>query len=115
MMNWKKIRIVYPHAYQRFVEVMFPYVGVIGLSTLYLFDPKKLYYFFDKEKVFLMIERFGPNQWLYIITLGDGSVFCPTQSSRSSREEIEFDGFTECFRVLNNQLALETNINSVQD
>jgi len=107
MINWKKIKIVYPQAYQRFVEVMFPYVGVIGLSTLYLFESKKLYYFFDKEKVYLTVERFGPNQWLYIITLGDGRVICPQQSSRNSREEIELDGFMECFRVLNNQMTIE--------
>lgn len=114
MINWKKIRILYPHAYHRFVEVMFPYVGVIGLSTLYLFESKKLYYFFDKEKVFLTVERFGPNQWLYIITLGDGRVLCPDQESRNSRDEIEMDGFMECFRVLNNQMSLQ-NDNSVKN
>ena len=49
MFNWKKIQIDYPNAYKRFCEVMFPYIGVMGLSTLYLFDTRKLYYFFDKQ------------------------------------------------------------------
>jgi len=103
MLNWKKIKIVYPLSYDRFVGVMFPYMGVLGLSTLHLFEVKKLYYFFDKEKIYLTVERFGTNQWLYIITLGDGSVVCPKQSLRNSREEIELDGFMECFRILNKQ------------
>lgn len=107
MLNWKKIKVLFPHSYNRFVDVMFPYVGVIGLSTLYLFEVNKLYYFFDKEKIYLTVERFGVNQWLFIISLGDGGVVCPKQSSRNSREEIELDGFMECFKILNKQI--ETN------
>lgn len=109
MLNWKKIKVLFPHSYNRFVEVMFPYVGVLGLSTLYLFEVKKLYYFFDKEKIYLTVERFGHNQWLYIITMGDGRVLCPKQSVRDSRDEIELDGFMECFKLLNKQNETKTS------
>lgn len=107
MLNWKKIKTQYPRSYDRFVGVMFPYVGVLGLSTLYLFETKKLYYFFDKQKVYLTIERFGNHQWLYTISLGDGTVLCPKQESRKTRDEIEIDGFIECFNVLNKQLSYD--------
>ena len=103
MLNWKKIKEVYPHSYGRFVETMFPYVGVIGVSTLYLFEIKKLYYFFDRNGIYLTIERIGPNQWLYTISLSNGNVLCPKQESKQTREEVELDGFFECFRVLNNE------------
>lgn len=104
MLNWRKIKEVYPRSYEKFVETMFPYVGVIGTSTLYLFDSKKLYYFFDKNGIYLTIERIGPNQWLYTISLSNGNVICPKQSSRESREEVELDGFLECFKILNNEV-----------
>jgi hypothetical protein len=107
MFNWKKIQIDYPNAYKRFCEVMFPYIGVMGLSTLYLFDTRKLYYFFDKQKIFLTIERFGPNQWVYTISLSDGRVLCPYQESRNSRDEIESDGFIECFRIMEKSYHVE--------
>ena len=100
MINWRKIQDECPLSYRRFSEVMFPSIGVLGLSTLYLFDPKKLFGFFDKEKIFLTIDRFGYNQWVFTITLTDGRVLCPHQESRNTREEIEIDGFMECFRIM---------------
>ena len=106
MLNWKKIKEEFPQSYGMFVETMFPYVGVIGTSTLHLFEVKKLYYFFDKYGIYLTIERIGNSQWLYTISLRNGNVICPRQETRSTREEIELDGFFECFRILNNQSAL---------
>jgi hypothetical protein len=101
MLNWRKIKEVYPRSYGKFVETMFPYVGVIGFTSLSLFEVKKLYYFFDKNGIYLTIERIGPSQWLYTISLNDGSVLCPKQSSKQTREDVELDGFMECFRTLN--------------
>lgn len=109
MLNWKKIKTSYPNSFEKFVETMFPYVGVIGVSTLSLYDVKKLYYFFDKQGIYLTIERIGPSQWLYTISFNDGSVISPKQSSRESRELVELDGFMECFRVLNDQRILFTH------
>jgi hypothetical protein len=109
MLNWKKIKERYPQSYEKFVETMFPYVGVIGFTTLSLFEVRKLYYFFDKYGVFLTIERIGSNQWLYTISLSNGNVLCPKQGSRENREDVEIDGFNECFRVLNNNLELHIN------
>lgn len=79
---------------------MFPNVGILSLSTLNLYDSKKLYQFFDKEGVFLTIELYKPNQWVYNISLKNGIVFGPSQSSLSSREECETEGFLECFKML---------------
>ena len=96
MIQWKKIKNSYPYSYKRFVEVMFPYVGVIGVSTLDVFDTKRLFFFFDKENVFLNVERLGSYQWVYTIS---------KQETRQTREEIEIDGFNECFKVLDRELS----------
>jgi hypothetical protein len=106
MLNWKKIKNEYPLSYERFVGTMFPYVGVLSVSTLDLFESKRLYYFFDKYKIYLTIEMIGPNQWLYTISLGDGTIICPRQTSMSSREEVEIEGFMSCFKTLNNFVLL---------
>jgi len=105
MIQWKKIKNNYPHSYKRFVEVMFPYVGVIGVSTLDVFDTKSLFFFFDKENVFLNVERMGSYQWIYTISLSDGRGSFPKQETRQTREEIEIDGFNECFKVLDRELT----------
>ncbi len=104
MMNWKKIKREYPHSYKKFVEVMFPYVGVVGVITLNTFDVKRLFSFFDNESVFLNVERLTSYQWVYSILLKDGRGTFPKQESRSTREEVEIDGFEECFKVLNQEI-----------
>ena len=83
---------------------MFPYVGLVSLTTLESYDIKKLYNFFDKEGIYLTIELYNPNQWVFSISLQNGIVFGPDQSSKSNREEIVYDGFLECFKLLNKKL-----------
>jgi len=100
MIDWYSIEYLYPNSFKRFISAMFPNVGVLSLSTLEFYDTKKLYYFFDKEGVYLTIEMYNPHQWVFSISLSNGIVFGPTQDSKSTRPEVEFDGFTECFRIL---------------
>ena len=104
-MDWYIIEYLYPKAFKRFSESMFPNVGVLSISTLYLYDNKKLYQFFDKQGVYLTVERLGEMQWLYSISLKNGIVYGPKQESKSSREEIETDGFNECFKTLDKLLG----------
>ena len=78
MIDWYTVQYLYPKAFERFSNIMFPNVGVLSLSTLEYYDTKKLYHFFDKEGVYLTIEMYNPHQW--------------TQT--------EYDGFIECFRIL---------------
>jgi len=99
-MDWYVIKYLYPNAFKRFAESMFPNVGVISLSMLNLFDNKKLYNFFDKEGVYLNIEMYNPKQWGFILSLNNGIVFGPSQFSKTTREESENDGFIECFKML---------------
>ena len=68
---------------------------------------KKLYQFFDKEGVYLTIEMYTPNQWVYTISLQNGFVYGPTNDSKTSRDEIEIDGFNECFRVLDKLIRVK--------
>jgi hypothetical protein len=103
-MDWYVIEYLYPIAFQRFKDTMFPNVGVISLSTLGLYDSKKLYQFFDKEGVYLTIEMYNPYQWVFSVSLKNGIVFGPTQDSRTTRDETETDGFLECFRILDKKL-----------
>jgi hypothetical protein len=83
---------------------MFPNVGVLSISTIATYDLKKLYRFFDKEGVYLTIEMYNPKQWVFSISLQNGIVLGPDQSSKSNREDIEYDGFLECFKLLNKKL-----------
>ena len=103
-MDWYVIEYLYPVAFERFKSVMFPNVGVISLSTLWLYDSKKLYQFFDKEGVYLTIEMYNPNQWVFSVSLKNGVIFGPTQDSLSTRDETEVEGFLECFKILDKKL-----------
>ena len=103
-MDWYVIEYLYPISFQRFKDTMFPNVGIISLSTLGLYDTNKLYQFFDKEGVYLTIEMYNPNQWVFSVSLKNGVVFGPTQESKPTREETETEGFIECFKILDLKL-----------
>lgn len=103
-MDWYIIQHLYPRAMERFCEIMFPNLGVPCISVLEFYDIKKLYHFFDKQGIYLTVEMYTKNMWVYTISLDDGRVIVPTQSSKERREEIENDGFEECFRILENKL-----------
>lgn len=100
MVDWYVIEYLYPNALEKFVNTMFPNTGVISISTLSMYDIKKLYHFFDKNGVYLSIEMCNPAQWLFSISLQNGIVLGPTQNWKKSREEAECEGFIECFKVL---------------
>jgi hypothetical protein len=104
-MDWYVVQYLYPNAFKRFTDVMFPNVGVLSLSTLEFYDIKKLYQFFDKEGVYLNVEMYNPHQWVFTISLHNGIVFGPSQSSKTTRYEIEIDGFLECFKVLDKKIS----------
>ncbi len=107
MLDWYSVEYLYPKAFKRFNDIMFPNVGVLSISTIGGYDLKKLYRFFDKEGIYLTVEMYNPKQWVFTISLNNGIVFVPTQSSKENREEIEKDGFFECFRILEKKLINE--------
>jgi hypothetical protein len=100
MLDWYTINYLYPKSFERFSNVMFPNVGVVSLSTLEFYDSKKLYQFFDKEGVYLNVEMYNPHQWVFSVSLSNGIVFGPTQESKKNREDVEYDGFVECFKIM---------------
>lgn len=103
-MDWYSIRYLYPESFERFSTSMFPNTGIVSLSTLSFYDNKKLYYFFDKEGIFLMVERFNTHLWNYTISLHNGICFGPGNFSKKTREETEDEGFIECFKILDKYL-----------
>jgi hypothetical protein len=105
-MEWYSINYLYPKSFKRFCDVMFPNVGIVSISTLKYYDIKKLYYFFDSEGVYLFVERLEKSMWNYNISLHNGICF-GLGNSRKNREEIEVDGFYECFRILDRILTDE--------
>lgn len=107
MIDWYDIEYLYPESFNRFIGIMFPNVGVVSTSILKHFDVKKLYYFFDKEGVYLTVEKCCPHIWVYGISTDKGTAFGNGSSNGSTREEIEMDGFIECFRVLEKKLKHE--------
>lgn len=103
-MDWYVIEYLYPNAFNRFKDTMFPNVGIISLSMLGFYDSKKLYQFFDKEGVYLTVEMYNPHQWVFCISLKNGTVLGPNQDSKPTREETETEGFLECFKILDLKL-----------
>lgn len=103
-MDWYIIEYLYPQSFKKFTDTMFPNVGVVSVSTLSCYDIKKLYGFFDKEGIYLIVENYGKSSWLYTITLHNNFTLVPLQTNKQSREEIEIDGFTECFKVLDKKI-----------
>ena len=100
MMDWYMVQFLYPIAFKRFTDIMFPNVGVISVSTLEFYDMKKLYQFFDREGVYLTTEMYKPNSWSFTVSLYNGIVFGPGQESKTTRDEIECEGFLECFKIM---------------
>ena len=63
-MDWYTVEYLYPDGFKKFTEKMFPYVGVVSLTTLESYDIKKLYNFFDKEGITLAGITF---QWIELL------------------------------------------------
>lgn len=105
MLDWYTIEYLYRESFKRFSDVMFPNVGILSISTLCVYDTKKLYQFFDKEGVYLTVEMYNPHQWVFTISLSNGIVFGPTQDSKKTREECELEGFMDCFKILDKMLV----------
>jgi hypothetical protein len=42
--------------------------------------------------------------WVYTVSFDDGRVIAPSQDSKRRREDIESEGFEECFRLLEKKL-----------
>jgi len=103
-MDWYVIQYLYPSAMRRFCERMFPNLGVPCVAVLEFYDIKKLYHFFDKQGVFLTVEMYAKDMWIYTISLDGGRVISSTNQSKSKREDIETEGFEECFRLLDNRI-----------
>jgi len=106
-MDWYIVKFLYPHAFNKFLETSFPNTGIVSLSTLLLYDNKKLYSFFDKEGIFLIVERYHTSLWNYNISLKNGVCFGFGGGSKKSREEVEDEGFSECFAVLDKLLMIK--------
>ena len=101
-MDWYELEYLFPKAFQRFKESMFPHTGLPSLTALEYYDIKKLYYFFDKEGVYLIVERLKSDIWVHTITTND-YVLGPGDFKKT-REDCEINGFTECFRLLDKKL-----------
>lgn len=102
-MDWYCIDYLYPRAFSRFRDVMFPNVGIISISTLEFYDIKKLYGFFDKEGIYLTTEMYGKDQWGCTISVA-GIIIGLGDDSMRTREQIEGVGFMECFKLLDKRL-----------
>jgi hypothetical protein len=101
-MDWYELEYLFPKAFQRFKESMFPHTGLPSLSTLNSYDIKKLYHFFDKEGVYLIVERIKSSVWVYTITTND--IVLGPGDFQTNREGCEINGFTECYRILDKKL-----------
>lgn len=108
-MDWYEIGYLYPKSYKKFVETMFPNIGIISVSILKYFDLKKLYQFFDNEGIYLNIEMITLNNWTYTINVNGNMITSSDLYYRFTREEIENDGFYECFKILDKKINYKNN------
>ncbi len=106
-MDWYVIQFLYPKALDEFIKTMFPNTGIISLTILQCYDIKKLYGFFDRRGIFLTIEMVTKNNWSFTINTSLGVTISQSSATDNDRENIEKDGFLECFRVLDKQLRNE--------
>ena len=108
-MDWYVIEYLYPESYKLFIETMYPNTGLVSLSTLKNFDLKKLYGFFDKQGIYLILELYNRNDWNYIIKRNN--IFLSDNIlTRNTRDEIESDGFTQCFKHLESVLNYKQKV-----
>ena len=105
-MDWYFIKNNCPKSFEKFIQNMFPNVGVPCVTSLNLFDDRKLYKFFDDNGVFLNIEMYSKNQWVFTISLNNGYVIGNGINSQPTREQIEIEGFKECFKMLEKKLEM---------
>lgn len=104
-MEWNTIEYIYPLAFKKFVNIMFPNTGILTVSSLDNYDIKKLYKFFDNEGIYLTVEMYNPRQWVFSISFGNGVVYGPAKESQKTRVECEISGFFESFRLLDKKLT----------
>ena len=102
VMDWYMIEYLYPKGFKRFIEIMFPHIGVPSLNILNSYETKKLYHFFDKESIYLIVEMLKSDIWVHTITTND-YVLGPGEFQKT-REDCEINGFTDCFRILDKRL-----------
>jgi hypothetical protein len=102
--DWYEMEYLFPQAYKRFIQKMFPSLGIPSCSALSYFDQKQLYGFFDREGIFLNTEVIGSQaQWMF--TIFTNGVTISNSTSRLSREDIEVEGFSKCFEYLEKHLV----------
>lgn len=106
-MDWYIIEYLYPNSYKKFVDNMFPNTGVLCISTLNNYDIRKLYTFFDNQGYFLILELDINKNWTYSLNC-NGWIITQYEQPKKSREQIEIDGFTYCFK------QMEEHINQIQ-
>ncbi len=104
MIDWYVIEFLYPESFKCFANKLFPNIGLISVSSLSYFDNKRLYSFFDDEGVFLNVEMYSFDRWGFTISFKNGCVIAPSHETKQNREEIEIDGFTECFKLLDKKI-----------
>jgi hypothetical protein len=106
MIDWYHIKKTFPKSFEKLANQEFPNVGMPCVMSLGFFGLKKLYRFFDNNGVFLNIEMYNKNQWSFTISLHNGFVIGGGTNTKQTREEIEVEGFMECFKMLEKKLEV---------
>jgi hypothetical protein len=100
MMDWYIIEYLYPESFKRFIDVTFPNIGIVSTNSLSFYKTKNLYNFFDKEGLYFNVEQCCPKRWIYTISIKNIIVLGPINLKENTKEDIEIEGFTECFKIL---------------
>lgn len=107
MIDWYLIEYLYPESFKRFIDVTFPNIGIVSINSLSFYKTKNLYSFFEKEGLFLNVEQCCPKRWLYTISIKNMIILGPINLRENNKEEIESEGFVECFKILDKMMMMK--------
>jgi len=107
-MDWYIIEYLYPNSFKLFIDTMFPSTGILSISVLKNYDIKKLYNFFDKQEIYLILELHCSNRWNYGIQVNNW--YISSDVFEKTREDIEAEGFTYCFKKLEEKICKKLTV-----
>jgi hypothetical protein len=108
-MDWYVIEYLYPESYKLFINTMYPNIGIVSMNVLKNFDLKKLYSFFDKQDIFLILELNNLNEWGFSIKTNNWFI-TDNNIIKNNRDEVESEGFTCCFKFLEAKINLKEKV-----
>jgi len=103
-MDWYSVKFLYPLSFDKLIKTIYPNVGLVSIITLESYNIKQLYSFFDDEGIYLITDLISSKIWVYNISTTGNKTTGMSKNSKATRDEIEIEGFYECFNILEQKI-----------